>query len=318
MTPVFLALATARIQPQWPDRAQEWTEEFTSASKKYQVGHAYLLDPFMNDQVAWDSEYYLATAVEGYDSPHVHHLTPTRGSLIPANEPTDVGKSYSLSYAFFPLYSWMIWLFTWPLKIFGLTSIATATLAGVIVSALGTLGAMLALYDLTQDSLGEDGAMRAIFYLLIFPSAFFLLQIYTEGLFVGLAFGCLAMIKRKYWLPAALLGIAATLTRAVGIALIIPMAITWIRTGEWMDLDFDLGTMQLDDRCMWVDPGAIDQRFVSRLEASGELQQETVPMPEVIPILDAPEKFPPGQPAAPSPEQVPLPPPVPPTPGKKG
>ena len=36
-----------------------------------------------------------------------------------------------------------------------------------------------------------------------------------------------------------LLGAAATLTRAVGITLVIPMAITWIRTGEWMDLDLE-------------------------------------------------------------------------------
>ena len=64
----FQALSTARLLPQWPDRAQQWTEEFTS--RKYQQGHVYLLDPFMNDQVAWDSEYYLGTATGGYDDPH--------------------------------------------------------------------------------------------------------------------------------------------------------------------------------------------------------------------------------------------------------
>ncbi|HEX9332561.1 MAG TPA: hypothetical protein VF896_11775 [Anaerolineales bacterium] len=233
----FQALATARLQPQWPDRAQEWTEDFTDKSK-YQLGHAYLLDPFMNDQVAWDSEYYLGTATGGFDDPRIPHLT-LNGVLIPANESTPLKDSYSVSYAFFPLYSWMIWLIAWPLKILGLNPIATSTLAGVIVSALGTLGAMLALYDLTKDSLGEDGAMRTIFYLLIFPTGFFLLQVYTEGLFVGLAFSCLAMLKRGNWIYAALLGAAATLTRAVGITLVIPMAITWIRTGEWMELDLE-------------------------------------------------------------------------------
>jgi hypothetical protein len=242
----FQALATARFQPQWPDRAQEWTEEFTAPSKKYQQGHAYLLDPFMNDQVAWDSEYYLGTATGGYDDPRIPHLTGRGQPQIPANEKTDIGKSYSVSYAFFPFYSWLIWLFAWPLKIFGLDPIATSTLAGVIVSALGTLGAMLALYDLTRDSLGEEGAMRAVFYLLIFPTAFFFVQVYTEGLFVGLAFGCLAVLRRKHWVLAALLGAAATLTRAVGIALIIPMVITWIRTGEWMDLDLEWRQIYLE------------------------------------------------------------------------
>ena len=45
------------------------------------------------------------------------------------------------------------------------------------------------------------------------------------------------MLKRKSWLPAALLGVAATMTRAVGVALVIPMVITWLRSGEWLDLD---------------------------------------------------------------------------------
>jgi hypothetical protein len=81
--------------------------------------------------------------------------------------------------------------------------------------------------------------MRAAFYLLIFPTGFFLVQVYTEGLFVGLAFACLAMLRRGKWLPAALLGAAATLTRAVGVALIIPMAITWFRTGDWLDIDME-------------------------------------------------------------------------------
>jgi Gpi18-like mannosyltransferase len=109
----------------------------------------------------------------------------------------------------------------------------------VLVSALGTLAAMLALYDLTHEALGEEGGMRAVFYLLIFPTSFYFVQVYSEGLFVGLAFSCLAMLKRKHMLYAALLGAAATLTRAVGVMLVIPMAISWIRTKEWYALDLD-------------------------------------------------------------------------------
>ena len=149
------------------------------------------------------------------------------------------GESLSLNYAFFPFYPWVMWLFTQPLALIGLNLTATATLAGVIVSALGALMGMLALYDLTFDSLGDDGAMRAAFYLLIFPTGFFLVQVYTEGLFVGLAFGCLALLRRGKWLAAAFFGAAATLTRAVGIALIIPMALTWFRTGDWLDIDLE-------------------------------------------------------------------------------
>jgi hypothetical protein len=238
----FQAWATARIVPVYPDRAQTWTEEFTGEG--YQEGHVYLLEPFMNDQVAWDSEYYLAIAIGGYDDPGSPHLTP-QGVQISVRDHTvsqsgsSFSESISLSHAFFPFYPLMIRLFAFPLQLLGFNEIATATLAGVIVSALGALLGMLALYDLTRDSLGEAGALRTPFYLIIFPTGFFLLQVYTEGLFVGLAFACLAMLRRKHWLAAALLGVAATMTRAVGIALIIPMIVVWLRTGEWIDLDLE-------------------------------------------------------------------------------
>jgi hypothetical protein len=144
-----------------------------------------------------------------------------------------------LSYAFFPFYPFMMRLFALPLHLFGMNPIATATLAGVVVSALGTLMGMLALYDLTRDSLCEEGALRAAFYLVIFPTAFFLIQVYTEGLFIGLSFMCLAMLKRENWVAAAIFGVCATLTRAVGVTLVIPMAIIWLRKGEWIDLDLE-------------------------------------------------------------------------------
>jgi len=235
----FQALATARIVLEFPDRSQTWIP-----SKDYQNGRPFLLEPFMNNQVAFDSEYYLAIAVGGYEEPRAPFLTP-RGlsTYVSDHVVTQSGTRFSdsipLSYAFFPFYPLMIRLFAIPLSVFGLNAIATATLAGVIVSALGTLLGMLTLFDLTRDSLGEDGALRAALYLLIFPTGFFLVQVYTEGLFVGLAFACLAMLKRKHWLAAAILAVCATMTRAVGVLLIIPMVISWIRLGEWVDIDLE-------------------------------------------------------------------------------
>jgi hypothetical protein len=76
-------------------------------------------------------------------------------------------------------------LVSFPLRPLGLTPIATSTLTGVIVSAMGTLMAMLSLYHLARDELGARGAQRTAFYLIIFPTGFFLLQVYTEGLFVS-------------------------------------------------------------------------------------------------------------------------------------
>src|SRR5690349_23475828 len=109
----------ARIAPQWPDRSLDWTTSFTG--RDYQQGQKYLLEPFMNNQVAWDSEYYLAIAVGGYDDPATDLIGPPN-------------RQVTLSYSFLPFYPWLIRLFAIPLSPLGLNPIATATLAGVIVS----------------------------------------------------------------------------------------------------------------------------------------------------------------------------------------
>lgn len=237
----FQALSTARLQPQWPDFFQVPLQDDRDPAG-YQDGHPYLLDPFMNNQVAWDSEPYIGISIGGYDDPCIAVKYPSlQDMVVRCTDTADHGNEQALrlSYAYFPFYPILIHLFSFPLGLLKLTPIATATLAGVIVSALGALAAMLALYDLTREQLGEGGALRTAFYLLIFPTGFFLVQVYTEGLFAGLAFGCLAMLRRKHLVYAALLGAAATLTRAVGVALVIPMAISWIRTREWYDLDLE-------------------------------------------------------------------------------
>ena len=127
-------------------------------------------------------------------------------------------------------------LFMLPLGVFGLTPIGTAALAGIIVALFGTLAGMLALWDLTCPYLDENDALRTAFYLLIFPSAFFFAQVYTEGLFIGLAFWTLALSRRKQWFWAGLLGFAAAWTRAHGGLLFIPLLVAASRQLDWKDL----------------------------------------------------------------------------------
>ena len=239
----FQSFVTARVQPNRPDRALFWTATATTATaNKDQI---YLNEPFLNNHVAWDSEYYLSIATVGYQDPNVRFVQATAAEILAIRPDmnisliTTVGDALPLNFAFFPLYPLTIRAFSVPLSLFGLNDIATATLAGVIVSMLGTLVAMLSLYDLTKDELGERGGVRTAFYLIAFPTGMFLAQVYTEGLFVGFAFGALAMTRRKRWLVAAVLAVCATLTRAVGVALFIPLIAPWLRSGDWMDLDLE-------------------------------------------------------------------------------
>lgn len=216
----FQALVTARLDLARPDVSVFWSAPETLPDSN--EGKVYLLEPFLNNQVAWDSEYYVGIAVGGYDD-------PAAGTVInPINEATLI-KNYS----FFPLYPYAMHVVMWPLFLFGLNPIATASLAGVIVALLGTLAGMIALWELTRQHLGEEGAFRSVFYLLIFPTGFFLAQVYTEGLFIGLAFWCLLLLKRNQMFGAAILAVLAAWTRAHGVLLAIPIGIAWLSQFNW-------------------------------------------------------------------------------------
>lgn len=240
----YQVFVPARLDIARPDYALEWTE--TETLKGSQDDKLYLNEPFLNAHVSWDSEFYLAIAVGGYEDNAIRRVgSGSQGSsggfwpfVIPQNA-GGVSQGISLSYAFFPFYPLMIRITAAPLSMFGLNPIATASLAGVIVSMLGTLVAMWALFELARPELGDDGGLRAAFYLVIFPSGFFLAQIYTEGLFIGLAFSSLVFLRRGHRGWAAVLAILATYTRAVGVALVIPLIMSWLKEEQWRDLDME-------------------------------------------------------------------------------
>ena len=228
----YQAYVQKRVTLKRPDYATSWTAHETTRNSNR--GKPYLLEPFLNSHVAWDSEYYLSIAVGGYHDPAMRGIPPDfswdhpRDGLL-----QDHPDWLSMNAAFFPFYPWMIRLVSIPLRVLGLTPIATATLAGVLVSMLGTLAAMIALWDLARDDLGEDGGIRAAFYLLIWPAGMFLAQVYTEGLFLGLSFAALALARRQHWVWAGVLAALATWTRAAGGLLLLPLIWYWWRSVAW-------------------------------------------------------------------------------------
>ena len=223
----FQNVVTARLEPQRPDTVLNWTTSETGPTSHHDK--PYLTEPFMNEQVAWDSEFYLSIALRGYDDPNVRTATPVNEDGSPGQEPV------SLNYAFYPMYPWVIRIVSYPLRLVTPTPVASLTLAGVLVSALGALAAMIALFDIVRLREGDDSATRAAFYMLIFPTGFFLAMVYTEGLFMGLAFTSLALMQRKHLAWAGILAAFAVWTRAVGIALIFPLAIAWWQSVDWSD-----------------------------------------------------------------------------------
>jgi hypothetical protein len=94
---------------------------------------------------------------------------------------------------------------------------------GLIVSHLATFGSLLLLYFLTSSEFDERVARRAVLYLAIFPTSFFLLSPYSESLFLFLALLALWSARRGKWELAGLAGIGASATRNIGVLLVLPL-----------------------------------------------------------------------------------------------
>jgi hypothetical protein len=225
----YQAFAPARLPLERPDRATSFSADETGPGRL--AGRPYLAGGFLNAHVAWDSEYYLSIALHGYDDPGMRAVSPASTAEAPlAGLQREHPSWTSINYAFFPAYPLAIRALAAPLGLFGLDPMAAATLAGVLISLAGALAGMWALSDLADEGAPDDG-VRAGFYLLIWPASVFLAQVYTEGLFVGLSFGALAMLRRRRWVLAAGLAALATWTRATGGLLLVPFVWTWLADG---------------------------------------------------------------------------------------
>jgi hypothetical protein len=150
----------------------------------------------------WDSGWYYGIAKEGYRyDPHV-----------PQN---NIG--------FYPLY---------PIVMRAVSTVTRMTLfrAGIAVSLLSLLGALILLASLTREWGQPEEAMPTITSLLAFPSAFFLATAYTESLFLFATTAALLAARRRRWVAAGLAGAAACLTRFNGFLILLPLA--WLAFEE--------------------------------------------------------------------------------------
>jgi hypothetical protein len=210
----FQEIVVARLEPERPDSVLSWTAQETGLRRH--GGRPYLSEPVFNAHIAFDSEYYLSIAVVGYDDTEVPQYTPPRGPMVPLN------------YAFMPAYPFAMRIVAAPAAALGMEPVTAAAFAGIAVSLVAALFAMLALHRLARPQLGEDGGVRAAFYLLIFPTGFFLAQVYSEAFFLAAAFGALAFLADRRPLPAGLLAIVAVLTRPVGLALVFAIGVALV------------------------------------------------------------------------------------------
>jgi hypothetical protein len=97
--------------------------------------------------------------------------------------------------------------------------------AGQILSVLCFLAAGLLFAAEGRRRLGDSGSRHALFFLLFYPTAFFLVSMYSESLFLLLALAAFAQARRDSPATAAVLGLLAGGCRLPALALALPLAI---------------------------------------------------------------------------------------------
>jgi hypothetical protein len=164
--------------------------------RKAEVFHG-LLGNFLNPWAHWDGVWFIKIAFNGYAS--------NDGSV-----------------AFFPLFPLVLrWV--------GVAFANNLVVAGIVFSLACYLGAMALLYRLVRAEFDAKTAYRTVFYLSLFPTAFFFQAVYSESLFLLLALACFTWSRSSHWKLAGLAGLLATLTRSTGIMLLLPMAYYYYR-----------------------------------------------------------------------------------------
>jgi hypothetical protein len=179
-------------------------------------GH-WVADPhsaFVSYWAKWDSQWYVQIARDGY------WYQPLQQSNV----------------AFFPLYPLAVRLLAPAVG-------GNLALAGFLLSNTFLLAALVLLYQLAQleiraslgatDQAAAEAAGRTIFYVALFPTAFFLSAVYTESLFLLLSVAAVYFARRRRWALAAAAGLLAAATRNLGVVLWGLVLWEWLRDHGW-------------------------------------------------------------------------------------
>ncbi len=171
------------------------------------------IDPFqlvMNQFTKWDSPHYMFIAENGY---------------VNEGDPANF-------IVFFPLYPLLVRLITF--------DFAYVNLSGLIVANVSSIIAVIYLFKLAKLDYSDSVAKKAVLYLSVFPTAYFLSAPFTEGLFLALVIGSLYYARNNKWPLSGFLALLASLTRLAGLLLLPVLVVEYFHQKNWKIKAVDL------------------------------------------------------------------------------
>lgn len=154
----------------------------------------------------WDTQHYLYLAERGYG------VNP-------------------MSNAFYPLYPYLIWVFT-PLFL------GKALIAAYVISNLFSLLVPVYMYKLSALFFPPEQAFRATVLLVSFPTAFYLSVAYTEALYLSLCLMAFYYLFTGDVPKSCLFSFLLPLVRAQALLFVVPIAVLFIQAALAKKGDF--------------------------------------------------------------------------------
>lgn len=114
----------------------------------------------------------------------------------------------SLTEAFFPVFPFIVSLFSWTKSLL---------ISGLILNRFLSLIVVYLFYKLARLDYSKLVAQKSLLLLLLFPTSFFLISFYNESLFLILILSSFLLARKQKWLFASLLAAIASGTRLVGV-----------------------------------------------------------------------------------------------------
>lgn len=132
----------------------------------------------------------------------------------------------------------LVFLPGYPLTVYPVYRIlGSDIIAGLIVSAAAFPAACCVLYRLLRLDHPHRFAFRAVVLTLLLPGGFFFIAPMSDSLYLLLALATLYCARRKRFVLAGLFGAYCAFTRTVGLLLVAPLMLEWIRDFPQKDQD---------------------------------------------------------------------------------